>query len=106
MGKKLTPEELKRKFPRKPLTIAELRKKYPWVVPNSLKGRGNDRTVEIKCSKKGCAVTRRVRTMDAFQVRLCQEHQREQDQIKTNVRRRKWRERDRERRRAMQEGEP
>jgi hypothetical protein len=106
MSKKLTPEELSKKFPRKPLTILELRKKYPWVVPNSLRGKGNDRSVDIKCTKKGCAKTRRVRTMDIFQVKLCVKHQKERDQELTNARRKRWRERDRERRKAMREGEP
>jgi len=105
MSKKLTAEELAKKFPRKPLTITAIRKKYPWVVPNSLQGKGNERSVDIKCTIKGCAKTRRVRTMDIFQVKLCDEHQKEQNQALTNKRRKRWRERDRERRRAMREGE-
>jgi len=106
MSKKLTTEELAKKFPRKPFTITEIRKKYPWVVPNSLRGQGNDRSVNIKCTKKGCAKTRRVRTMDIFQVKFCEDHQRERDQVLTNKRRKLWRERDRERRKAMREGKP
>jgi hypothetical protein len=90
-------------FPRNPMTIGELRKKYPHIVPNSLEGEGNERTVLIKCTRRGCAQTRRTRTQDAFQVKLCQEHQIEQDAVKTKARRKRWRDREKERRQLARE---
>ena len=84
-------------FPRNPLTMAELRKKYPHIVAGSLEGEGNDRTILIKCTKRGCAETRRTRPQDAFQVKLCRMHQLEQDAEKTAARRKRWRQRERER---------
>jgi len=62
---------------------AELRKKYPHVIPNTLQnaeaGEGphsNKRTVEIKCQHPGCKEKRRVATSDLAQVKFCEEHTR------------------------------
>jgi len=87
------------------MTAKELKDKYPWVV-GKIEGEGNDRTVLIKCTKRGCTNTRRTRTMDVFQVKLCEEHQMERNAEMLRIRRKRWRERDRQRRKAMREGEP
>ena len=62
---------------------AELKKKYPHIVKGTLRNAENGgphnqkRTVEIKCSKPGCQVTRRVATSDLAQVTMCEEHTRQ-----------------------------
>lgn len=96
---------LQEMFPRKILTIEEICAKYPWVVPESLKGKGNNRTIVIQCQEAGCAKTRRTRTSSAYQVRFCRKHQRERDLALLALRRKRWKERDRAKRRAMREGE-
>jgi hypothetical protein len=99
-------EDLKaliRKNPQDALTITELRKRYPWIVKGSLEGSGNERTVLIKCTKQKCTDTRRVRTQDAYQCKLCETHQRDQDAKLTRLRRRRWREREKAKRRAYVE---
>jgi hypothetical protein len=106
MTKAIT-KKLREKLPhRPPLTADELKHRYPWMVTGSLKGAGNNRTVSIRCQHPGCKRVRRTRTQDLFQVRFCKPHQRERDVLKSRERRKRWRKRDAERRRAMREGEP
>ena len=99
-------EMLKEMFPRKILTDEEICEKYPWVVPGSLKGKGNNRTIVVKCQEPGCKITRRTRTSSAYQVKLCRKHQRKQDLALLAKRRKRWKERDRAKRRARLADEP
>lgn len=57
----------------------EIRKKYPRVVPGSIRKEEDGPhagkiTVEIKCAHRGCKEIRRVATSDLFQVKYCEEH--------------------------------
>jgi hypothetical protein len=62
----------------------DFRKKYSSIVKGSLRNIGDDpkkdkrwrtkRTVEIKCSKRGCGEVRRIATSDLHQVTMCAAH--------------------------------
>ncbi len=106
MTKQIT-KQLRKKLPDRPvLEEAELIERYPWIVPGSLKGTGNNRTIRISCQHPGCRKTRMTRPQDAFQVQLCHKHQAEQNAQKSRERRKRWRVKDKLRRKAVREGKP
>jgi len=60
-----------------------LSKKYPHIIKGTIRdvsnGKGkfhHKRSVEIKCTFKGCKETRRVATSDLAQVKFCEQHTR------------------------------
>lgn len=104
MTKQITKRLRKQLPPRPPMDEVDLIKRYPWVIPGSLKGTGNNRTVSIKCQHPACKLNRRTRTQDVFQVQYCKKHQEERDAEKSRARRKRWREKDKLRRQAVKEG--
>lgn len=61
-------------------TEDEIRKEYPQVVEGSLRWNesAGKQEVEITCMHDGCDEPRTVFTSDLFQVRMCNEHRKEQ----------------------------
>ena len=72
----LTVEDIKRMFPRKEYTEAEIYEKYPHAIRGTMESAGEkkDRTVMIRCAAVGCKQRRRVRTSDLHQVKFCESH--------------------------------